>query len=271
MATYCTGLRVDPDHVRLARTPFHVVRSQVAPADANQYQATLVAGLPGVMNQVQTGSCTGHSIGGALYTYGNLSGQPLGFVPSPSDLYKGGRALARRPNSDGSLPSLIDDGASPGDVVEFVNSFGVRAMVPIPGQNSDADPATINRELDLGSLERGAVHLRVGDYQIFSLGADIGIQIRQAITNGIPVVCSVPGGSTAWQNYRAGTVLGPTGTEIDHCIFLYAYAIQPDGTWVYKGRNSWGPEWGDSGDFLVSDAGVQEFRDTIAMCAGKKS
>lgn len=267
---YGLGYVADPEGHR--RTPFHHVMGSLAPAPANQYAASLGNGLPSVFDQNGSGSCTGHGFSCGITTFANLhpGTLPSGFVVSPDDLYKGGRAIDRMPNPDGSFPRLLDVGAMPNQVIRFANEWGVRQMVALPDRYSDVDPLTVNAEPNLAALEADGVNLVVGDYQIFAGGSDLGAQVRAAISNGIPVCVAVPGGSDAWQRYTAGSVIGATGTELDHYVCLYAYATQPDGSYLYVIRNSWGTGWGNGGDCLVNESALEEFGDVIALSIRRK-
>lgn len=249
-------------HVRAA---FHKVALALGLVAANVFSASLEANMPAdPFDQGDTGSCTGHSVAGAIVTAFAATGAPLPFTPSPEDLYKGGRELTRARGPDGKLPALVDEGASPSAVVAFANTFGVRPMRRLPDRNSDADPATINEEQNLAELKKDAEALVVGDYAIFGSAEEVQAQIRQAITNGIPVCVAVPGGSAQWQGYKAGQVLSATGKPNDHYVFIYGYEQQPDGTYVYLIRNSWNG-WGDRGNARADESAVAEFSNVIAM------
>lgn len=261
--TFRTGFKEDPaGHVRAA---FHKVAVALGLVAANVFSASLETSMPAdAFDQGDTGSCTGHGVSGAIVTAFAATGTPLSFTPSPEDLYKGGREMTRGRGPDGRLPPLVDEGASPSAVVAFANTFGVRPMRRLPGRNSDADPATINEDQNLAELKKDAETIVVGDYAIFGSREEVQAQIRQAITNGIPVCVAVPGGSAAWQGYKAGQVLGATGAPNDHYVFIYGYEQQVDGTYVYLIRNSWNG-WGDRGNARASEAAVSEFTNIIAM------
>lgn len=270
MAQYSCGYIPDPEgHTR---TPFHHVMGLLAPAPANVYQASLETSLPPTMDQNGSGSCTGHAYAGAIATYTTASGAPLGWVPSPDDIYKGERAIDRLPDANGKLPPLQDVGAQPNQGERYINEWGVRPMIALPNRCSDVDPNTVNDEPVLGNLRKDSVNLLIGAYEIFASGSSLGQQIRQALTNGIPVAVAVPGGSDAWQRYAGGTsVIGATGTELDHYVFIYKYAQQPDGSYLYWIRNSWSEFWGINGSCIINEAALEEFGDIIAMMVRKKA
>ena len=266
---YATGYIDDP--ASLPRTPFlHL--AAVLGADVPD-ACSLEAHLPGCMDQGQTGSCTGHGTSGAVYTTCDAQGSNIGFVPSPDDLYKGGRAIDRARDASGRFPALQDQGAAPNQVARFMNVYGIRPMGPMApdGRNSDVDPSTVNDEPNLVDLEQDATCVLVGEYQIFGTAEERAAQVRQAIANGYAVGCAVPGGSNAWQNNEGDkvAVLGPTGTELDHWVFLYGYEKQSDGTYLWKLRNSWGRFWGTDGNGLADDAAFAEFGNVIVYSVHK--
>lgn len=257
-----TGFIKDPEgHVRVA---FRHVAAALALVAANVYGCTLAEHVPAQpLDQGQTGSCTGHAIAYAIVTAFAASGQPLPFVPSPKDLYTGGRELTRGRGPDGKLEPLRDEGAMPSAVLQFGTTFGIRPMRCLDDRNSDADPLTIDEPHDFAELKKDAEFVVVGDYGIYGAPDEVGAQIRQAITNGFPVCVAVPGGSQQWQQYRGG-VLGATGAANDHYAFLYGYEMQPDGSYVYYGQNSWNG-WGEAGKFRANEAAVAEFSNVFAM------
>jgi hypothetical protein len=222
---------------------------------------------PAVMDQGQTGSCTGHSPASALYTAFNVIGQPLPWVPSPAGIYRVGRAIDR-PNT--STP-LTDDGAEPNQVFRSINEFGVHPIqAPTSdGRYSDADPATINDEPSLGELEADAVTCIVGDYGITSTGTQRVDDVCSAIANKHPVTVAIAGGSNTFQAYSGG-VLGPIEETLDHYVWLYGYETVANGSRVFHGRNSWGRDWGISGDFMLSEDALQWLGDLVALDVRRK-
>jgi hypothetical protein len=246
-----TGYVPDPEGHR--RTSFRVLarrKSVVVPPSAS-----LIETAPDVMDQGQTGSCTGHATACAIYIANRLP-----WVPSPAEIYRNGRGIDR---DDVTIP-LSDDGAQPNQVFRAVNEFGVRAMVPLRDRFSDADEATINDEPKLGDLEAESLSAAIRDYGIFSLGAARVDDVALAIATGKPVTIAIAGGSDAFQAYSGG-VLPALHAPLDHYVVLLGYETLASGHRVFHGRNSWGTGWGENGNFRLSEAALAELSDLVAV------
>lgn len=262
---YRTGHIADPAGHR--RTPFHHLAARLAIAAIDS--PSLEQFLSEPLDQGATSSCTGHAFGEGTYVALGASGAPLPWIPSPGDLYRLARCIDRFPRPDGSLAPLTDDGAQPSQVLRALSEWGVRPMRRLPDRMSDADPRTINDEPKLDELEEDGATLLVGGYGIYSTGKQRGQDVRLSLSILVPVTVAVPGGSDAWQSYTGG-IIGPTGTPIDHDAVVYRAELQPDGSYIYFVRNSWG-WWGEGGSCRVSEAALDEFEDIVALSVRRAS
>lgn len=255
--TYATGHLPDPEGYR--RVPFHHLAARLG-AIALPDSISLVPKAPPVMDQGSgdqgTSSCFGHAAACGIFT---ALGLP--WIPSPKQLYRNGRAIDRDPVT---LPPLTDDGTQPNQGFRAVNEFGIEAMVPLAHRFSDADPATINDEPQLVDLEAEALELVVGDYGIYSLGAQRITDIRTSLAHGKPVCVAIAGGSAAFQAYGGG-VLGPLNSPLDHYVCAVGYETAPDGSIVLVIRNSWNAGWGENGNVRIDEAAIQELGDIVAL------
>src|SRR5262249_33647257 len=138
--------------------------------------------------------------------------------------------------------------------------WGLRRMQPLPDRYSDADPATVNDEPSLGDLEEDASSMLVGDYGIYSYGAQRVQEVCTAIANGIPVCCAIAGGSAAFQN-SSGGVLGPLNAPLDHYVCIIGYETSADGSKVFMIRNSWSEYWGENGNVRINEACLDQLGD----------
>lgn len=242
-----------PDPAGHQRTPLRAIAHRLGAVPAS---ATLEAYAPRVMDQGQTGSCTGHATACAISTALAAAGTPLPFMPSPAGIYTLGRVLGR---TSPVLP-LTDDGAEPNQVMRGISGFGVRAMGPLAsdGRYSDAEFATINDEPTLLELEADARAILLGEYSV-STPEDVAL----ALANKIPVTVAVEADTDAFQNYSGG-VLEPMGTALDHYVTLIGYTTTTAGL-VFTLRNSWSEDWGIRGDAFVSEEAVRQFGDMVAM------
>lgn len=240
-----------PDGPGRRRNPFHLLTRRIS--TSIPASASLFASAPPVLDQGQTGSCTGHALACSIHVVGKLA-----WVASPAEIYRNGRAIDR----DLETP-LSDDGAEPNQVFRAVREFGVRPMVPLRDRFSDADPVTVNDEPKLGDLEVEAEAMPISDYGIFSFGARRSDDIALAIAAGRPVNVAIAGGSDAFQDYTGG-VLPALHAPLDHYVTLLSYETLRDGSRVFGGRNSWG-DWGEGGNFRLSEAAVAELGDIVAV------
>ncbi len=266
---YQTGYK--PDGADHKRTPFGQLVRKLGGIDAASLPPSalvLASFLPSVLDQGQTGSCTGHATACAIATEFAARGESLGFVPSPAEIYRNGRAIDR---ADVSTP-LVDDGAMPNQVYRAIEEFGVCAIGPMAtdGRNSDADPSTINVEPKWGDLEAEALALLVGEYEIVTTGAARVSDVQIALVAQRPITIAIAGGSDAFQSYSGG-VLGLLNAPLDHYVTLYGYDTDPiSGQPVFYGRNSWGIGWGESGNFRLGQECITELGDLVVAAVSRK-
>lgn len=223
--------------------------------------ASLATHEPSRLDQGQTGSCTAHSLCGAVYTA--MAGA-LPFVPSPDLDYKGSRSLERAAAApvDGTLPELQDVGAELADAIQSMAVDGIAPMAgpAADGRNSDCDPATVNDELDVARLEAAATTVITGEYRITvggAPGASLSDQVAAAIAAGFPVyvgffVDSLFEDLQPGQVAQAPNEADPNGGG--HAVYLSAFTTNADGSRTFTLTNSWGTGWCDQGRCLVSEA-----------------
>lgn len=196
------------------------------------------------------------------------AGRPLGFVVSPAELYRNGRAVDRVPHPDGRFDALVDEGAFTSSVTRAMQTYGVRPIGPMAtdGRFSDADPATINDEPTLADVEVERRKVPLGERAIVdcSTGRDVAAvieDIRTAIGAGYPVGFGAFV-DTRFMNWTpaagpmgACNVNDPNGGG--HAISILE-ALSDGTLWV---DNSWSESWGAAGRILVGPAFVQQITD----------
>jgi hypothetical protein len=253
----CRGYIPDPPgHLR---TSFRRVKA-VSILDAVDFRPS----APAVLDQGETGSCTGESTGPAITTALVHAGTPLGFVASPAGIYKDARCIDR---ADPSV-ALTDNGAMPNQVMRALSEWGVRPMrsPTSDGRYSDCEPATVNAEPTFEDLEVESLDLILGPYGIDSTGSQRVTDICSAMTLGFAVTGSVSAGNDTFQHWTPDK--GPLGAqspvELDHYIWFIAYRTA-SGKRIFRIRNSWSAEWGDAGDIEVTEDFVAQMGDLYAL------
>jgi hypothetical protein len=254
-----------PDPVGHRRTAFRhlALRLGVAILPAS---VSLLRFAPDVLDQNQTGSCTGGSTGAAIATSLASAGTPLGFVPSPRGIYNIGRAIDRAASTDGSLPPLTDDGAQPNQVMRGISEWGVRPMrgPTSTGANYDCEPSNVNLEPTLGELEEEATCLLIGQYEVTSTGRQRVRDLQAALAGGRALTFAIAGGTNDFQSYLGG-VMGALNGELDHYVWMYGYETQVDGSVIFLCSNQWGKDWGEAGRFRINEACVAQIGNIVVL------
>ncbi|MBA0083824.1 MAG: hypothetical protein HRJ53_02410, partial [Acidobacteria bacterium Pan2503] len=181
MNRFGKGYRPDPPSRRTQKPSRHLLGS----APAIPPSATLESFEAPIMDQGQTGSCTGHGTAQALFTSYAAHGSVLPFVPSPAGIYTVTRVMER----DINTTPLRDDGAMPSDVMAGISKWGIRPMGERPpdGRFSDVDPVTVNAEPSVFQLASDALRLETGEYRIDMAESDWWDQVCAAIATNCVV------------------------------------------------------------------------------------
>lgn len=238
---------------------------------------------PEVLDQGDTGSCTGHGTATGIATAFAACGVLLPFLPSPAEIYRNGRAIDRVRRPDGLFDKLEDEGAMPNQVLRAVHEYGVRGTSALDGKSSDVDPATVNDEPKLGDLEVEHFTIPVGEYAIRSV--EDGAALASVVENMRKALSAAPHGlpvgagtfvDTAFMNWD-GTQppLGacnqndPDGGG--HWFCFLGYRTDAHGKTIFRIRNSWGQGWGLGGDIEVTEAFLAHCTDLSVYVAKKAS
>jgi hypothetical protein len=218
--------------------------------------------VPAVLDQGQTGSCTGNASAMGLFLAFLLAQHPLSWVPSQAGIYRNGRGIDR----DDVQTPLLDEGAQPNQVFRAISEYGIGPMrgPTSDGRNSDVEIATVNDEPKLGALEEEALTLPIGEYGINSIGSARILALRQALSANKPVCVAIAGGSNAFQSYTSG-ILPALNAPLDHYVLLIGYSTTPTGSTVFECLNSWGDGWGEGGYCWLSEEAVQELGDLVVL------
>lgn len=226
---------------------------------------TTVAGRKGSLDQNPTESCTGHSKGAGLFTACAAQGVPLDAVPSPDLLYKVARSLARAAavGPNGSLPALVDGGAEFADVANGEAEYGVVPMGPPPpdGRYSDVDPATVNDNIDLPTLEKAGYSLTTGPYRLATgPGSNVIASVKACLAAKIPLwvafYCDRAYEALQKGQVAQAPVVSNQPGEGGHAVYLSAGEMTSEGL-VALCEGSWGDGFCDGGACLVSEAWIE--------------
>jgi hypothetical protein len=216
-------------------------------------QSSLVQYEASVLNQGDTGSCTGHGTSQGVYTSLIASGvsPAVQWVPSPRMIYALARTLER---SNASQP-LTDSGAMPSDLLTVLRQYGIQPIAaPTPdGRYSDvwgpldAPNPNVNNEVSLLDLETSGLKLLTGEYRIDEINPQAPAQIQAALAQKTPagIGIFVDSGFQGW-NPASGPISSinlndPQGGG--HWLALTYCYTTPAGVLVLGGPNSWGSGW----------------------------
>jgi C1A family cysteine protease len=218
------------------------------------------ADLPAVFDQGQLGSCTANAVAAAVEYDAELNGADPGFL-SRLWIYYYERQLE-------GAPATQDTGAYGRDGFKVCQKLGVPPEADWPydiSKFSDDPPASLDGE---------ARQHRISNYKVVPRNLDTMRAVlsnRQTIALGFSVYQSFESHQVA----QTGIVPLPTRNEKQlggHEVLLVGYLKdQPNYGLV---RNSWGPDWGMKGYFLmpwayILDANLASDFRTIRRPAGK--
>lgn len=204
-----------------------------------------------ILDQNKTGSCTGHGTSQALQVSAAKVGAPLPFRPSPRGIYDNARL------AEGT--TLTDDGAQPSDVVATLAAQGIRALVePSPeGFASDVDASNVNAVPTLAEVAAEKQHLEPGAFRVdmtvptWKAQLCAGVSQFGAAGIGIFVDTGFEGYTPASGPVASIDLSDPNGGG--HWLAVTSYRTGTDGKVVFRGPNSWGPDWGDAGHYEITE------------------
>lgn len=244
--------------------------------------ADLSAHIPEILDQNGVAACVTHAWAGACATSLAARGRPLGFTPSPKDLYRLCLAEDRRramPSVPASqLTPLHDRGTMLLTCHTVVQRWGVRPRGPDVLLNgmlyaTDCSPANATREPTLEAIERSKV--MVGAYEIAAGTAHTEVDVQLSLDAGN---CVVIGGFVDGWFERYGAYSPPLGPQDlsdqsggGHATYLTGYRWDADiRKWVYEGVNSWGRSFGKQGRFVCTGDFVRQMWELYSMNVEEK-
>ena len=186
-----------------------------------------------VLNQGQLGSCTANGLAGVLEWLNRKDGQPVEMV---SRLYQ----YYNTRKDEGTISS--DSGGTIRGAVKAANEYGECPETLWPydiAKFTDTPPQACYAA---GKTDRALTYWRVRSDPLPGL---------LCLASGFPVVF----GFVVYQSFMSvggdGVVPMPEPGEPiagGHCVWMLGYSYD---TRLVKCRNSWGPDWGQAGDFYL--------------------
>jgi hypothetical protein len=227
-----------------------------------------------ILDQNNTSGCTGHGSSQWLEVAYKVAGKPLPFRPSPGGIYAVTRMLDRAAATDPgqALAALQDCGGMPSDVIVGVSTFGVRPLVlPSPlGFQSDIDSSNVCAEEKLAQLETAANAILGAARRIEPTAGGFAQTLAAAIQKtgsaGLGIYVD-----TAFENFAQGA---PPVSSVNlndpnvggHWIAATSFYTLPNGKLVFRGPNSWTPQWGSAGHWEeTEDALAQACSDCYVL------
>lgn len=258
--TFGLGYRRDPTHRRTQKDYLALHLALAAPPPSASHEDKECS----ILDQNATSGCMGHGTTQLLVVAFACEGVPLVIVPSPGETYRLLRDIERGDSTPtgSTLPTLTDSGAMPSNLNRAL-AKGFRAMVaPSPlGFNSDIDASNVNDEPTVAGLEEDIVNAVGGEYRIDEGSVTFVDQMCSALAfggslgTGIPVGIGVQvdGAFMDWnpsQGPRASLNMGDI--QGGHWLAVTSYRTE-NGVRIFRGPNSWGPGWGSTGHFEVTE------------------
>jgi len=178
-----------------------------------------------VYNQAQCGSCWAFSITEAIESAVYLSGQSLQSL-----------SMQQVVSCDTS-----DDGCNGGDpptAYQYVISAGgLESYSAYPYSSGNGYSGSC-------SFDSSQIAATISNWQWVTQSSDESAMMSFVSSTGPPSICV---DASSWSSYTGGIVMGSQcGTSLDHCVQLVGYDSDYY-TPYWTVRNSWGPDWGESG------------------------
>ncbi len=207
----------------------------------------LRAQCPPVMDQGLLGSCTAHGIT-EIFRHAMMKQGAKDRLLSRLQLYYDERSLEGTVRSDagGEIRDGIKCAAATGIALEVLWPYNIDRFAQKPFSNVYKDAGQF----------KALAYQRVGSPD----GSASAAEIKAAIASGHPVV----GGFNVFRQFESdqcakdGIVIMPDASEEPiggHCVMVCGYGQKPG---MFTARNSWGPVWGDKGDFYLPEPFLEQ-------------
>jgi len=237
---YGKGYLKDPEGLdqRPTRALFGAIKSL-------PLEASMEAFVPFIADQVETSTCTGQGIGGAIDCRLRKMGRHDAPLVSRQGIYTIGRSIDRV----STKTPLSDDGANPSQVMRGLRQWGVPTSDRWP-----FDPATVNEELPWDVLQEASAFEITAWWQIYSSGKSRIEEMCQALAAGYPVAFGVDVDRPFEDASGPKPIhsLDPTKSLGGHMMHAVGYRTV-NGARQIRCVNSWGVGWGDRGLYWAEE------------------
>jgi C1A family cysteine protease len=204
-------------------------------------------GCPPVYDQGQLGTCTANAIAGAIGFDQMKLGKPQ-FTPSRLFIYYNERVME-------GTSSSADGGAQIRDGVKSVATLGACEEISWPYDDTNTDPAPCPTcqyaQKPSADCYTEAKQYRIKAYQ--RLNPALLNTLKGCLASGYPFIF----GFTVYESFESDAVAqtgivpmpGPDEKTVGgHAVLAVGY---DDSTSQFIVRNSWGPDWGIAGYFMM--------------------
>ena len=215
-----------------------------------------------IRDQQGTSSCVGQSLQQAIDVRLAIMG-----ISTPPHSAKAIYDFARMNDRYTSTEPLVDRGCRPAQAISGLRKWGVPLERDWPFTETG-----INAEPPFDVLEKASAFEITGDFRISSTGARRVFEIQVALAQGFPVSFGTEV-DEAFETLSDGTPVGEQGEPVGgHMMLFCGYDEQSDGTILFRGVNSWGRGWGDSGFFNANESFVTDpkLSDIYAITIGPR-
>ncbi len=206
----------------------------------------LSANLPAVGNQKGYGTCVAWATGYYLKTYldardNNLETAALNSSNtfSPSFLFR---------SIPDSLKGADCNGTNIDKALEAMKTGGIAPLSASPNfSNTKGQPGECDNTTVSSSEKNAAANNKIDRY--FRLNPITPQSIKTELAAGRPVAVGILVGKS-FTGYTGGVISSDTG-EGGHAMLLVGYDDSKGANGAFKGVNSWGNKWGESGFYWI--------------------